>query len=139
MTTDQIKLVKRSWKIMMGIDPLLLGETFYSKLFADHPELRPLFPKEMKEQYLKLTDMMSSIIMRLDQPDQHGVAEMGVRHIQYGVKPSHYKMVGEAMLWMLSKALGSEWNHATAAAWLQCYEELTLAMTQKSMIRFKSN
>ena len=74
---------------------------------------------------------MSSIIMRLDQPDQHGVAEMGIRHIQYGVKPSHYKMVGEAMLWMLSKALGSEWDHATATAWLQCYEELTVAMTQK--------
>lgn len=124
---------------MMGIDPFLLGETFYSKLFADHPELRSLFPKEMKEQYLKLTEMMSSIIMRLDQPDQHGVAEMGIRHIQYGVKPSHYKMVGEAMLWMLSKALGSEWDHATAAAWLQCYEELTVAMTQKNTLRLKPN
>lgn len=137
MTTDQIKLVKRSWKIMMGIDPLLLGETFYSKLFADHPELRSLFPKEMKEQYIKLTDMMSSIIMRLDHPDQDNIAEMGLRHIQYGVKPAHYKMVGEAMIWMLSKALGSEWDHATATAWLQCYEELTLAMTQKNTQRLK--
>lgn len=129
MTTDEIKLVKRSWKILMGVDPSLLGETFYSKLFADHPELRSLFPKDMKEQYIKLTEMMSSIIMRLDHPDIIAMTEMGARHIKYGVKQAHYKMVGEAMLWMLSKALGSEWNTPTAAAWIQCYQELTKAMT----------
>ncbi len=129
MTTDEIKLVKRSWKILMGVDPSLLGETFYSKLFADHPELRSLFPKDMKEQYIKLTEMMSSIIMRLDHPDIGAMTEMGARHIKYGVKQAHYKMVGEAMLWMLSKALGSEWNTPTAAAWIQCYQELTKAMT----------
>lgn len=130
MTTDEIKLVKRSWKILMGVDPSLLGETFYSKLFADHPELRSLFPKDMKEQYIKLTEMMSSIIMRLDHPDIIAMIEMGARHIKYGVKQAHYKMVGEAMLWMLSKALGSEWNTPTAAAWIQCYQELTKAMTE---------
>ena len=135
MTTDEIKLVKRSWKILMGVDASLLGETFYSKLFVDHPELRSLFPKDMKEQYIKLTDMMSSIIMRLDHPDISAMKEMGARHIKYGVKQTHYKMVGEAMLWMLGKALGSEWNAATAAAWIQCYQELTKAMTDSAPTR----
>lgn len=130
MTAEQIKLVKKSWRIMMRIDPVLLGETFYGKLFNDHPELRSLFPKDMKEQYIKLTDMLSSIIMRLDHQDLASIAEMGKRHVGYGVKLAHYTMVGNAMIWMLSKALGNEWDEPTAEAWLQCYTEIATLMTQ---------
>ena len=129
MTADQIKLVKKSWRIMMGIDPVLMGETFYGKLFNDHPELRHYFPRDMEEQYLKLTDMLSSIILRLDRHDNSALVEMGKRHVGYGVRPAHYNMVGKAMLWMLSKALGSEWDQATEEAWIQCYTELAANMT----------
>lgn len=129
MTADQIKLVKKSWRIMMGIDPVLMGETFYGKLFNDHPELRHYFPRDMEEQYLKLTDMLSSIILRLDRHDNSALVEMGKRHVGYGVSPAHYNMVGKAMLWMLSKALGSEWDQATEEAWIQCYTELAANMT----------
>lgn len=129
MTAEQIKMVKRTWKIMMGIDPVLLGETFYGKLFNDHPELRPYFPRDMKEQYIKLTDMLSSIILRLDNQNLSSIIEMGKRHAGYGVKLAHYNMVGSAMIWMLSKALGTEWNQATEEAWVQCYTEISAIMT----------
>ncbi len=114
---------------MMGIDPVLMGETFYGKLFNDHPELRHYFPRDMEEQYLKLTDMLSSIILRLDRHDNSALVEMGKRHVGYGVSPAHYNMVGKAMLWMLSKALGSEWDQATEEAWIQCYTEIAANMT----------
>lgn len=130
MTAEQIKIVKKSWRIMMCIDPVLLGETFYAKLFNDHPELRPLFPRDMNEQYLKLTDMLSSIIMRLDHQDLNAIVEMGKRHVNYGVRQSHYTMVGNAMIWMLSKALGAEWDQKTADAWIQCYTEISALMQQ---------
>lgn len=130
MTAEQIKIVKKSWRIMMCIDPVLLGETFYAKLFNDHPELRPLFPRDMNEQYIKLTDMLSSIIMRLDHQDLNAIVEMGKRHVNYGVRQSHYTMVGNAMIWMLSKALGAEWDQKTADAWIQCYTEIAALMQQ---------
>ncbi len=39
------------------------------------------------------------------------------RHVAYGVKPEHYKPVGQALLWTLEKGLGPEWSAGLAAAW----------------------
>ena len=37
--------------MIRGIDPLLVGDLFYTKLFTDHPSLRHMFPEKMNEQY----------------------------------------------------------------------------------------
>jgi len=47
-------LVKQTWKLFREIDPRLVGDTFYSKLFNDTPSLRRMFPKNMNDQYRKL-------------------------------------------------------------------------------------
>ena len=61
MNANQILLIKKSWRLLRQVAPELVGDTFYSKLFYDHPELRRMFPKEMDEQYKKLIDMLSSM------------------------------------------------------------------------------
>lgn len=135
MTIEQIKLVKKTWKILMGIDPKIIGDAFYSKLFADHPALRKMFPTDMEKQYIKLVDMLSSIIMNLDHQsnvDMDNLIDMSKRHVGYGVKPMHYDMVGKALLWTLKKGLGSEWNQDVNDAWTECYQSLASEMFQKS-------
>jgi hemoglobin-like flavoprotein len=130
MTSDQIKLVKKSWKHLMAVDPVIVGDAFYSKLFADHPGLRKLFPKEMNLQYKKLIDMLSSIIMTLDHPEQMSeeLSAMGERHVGYGVMLEHYDHVGTALMWTLSKAIGHEWDERMEEAWRSCYREITEKM-----------
>jgi hemoglobin-like flavoprotein len=54
MNKEQIQLVKQSWKLLRNIDPAIVGDLFYSKLFADNPQVKKMFPKNMKEQYKKL-------------------------------------------------------------------------------------
>jgi hemoglobin-like flavoprotein len=54
MTNEQIKIVKQSWRIFRSIDPAIVGDLFYSKLFADNPQVKKMFPKNMEEQYKKL-------------------------------------------------------------------------------------
>ncbi len=66
MTEEQITLVKNSWKIFGNIDPAIVADVFYTKLFFDNPRLRRMFPKYMNLQYKKLIDMLTSIITRLD-------------------------------------------------------------------------
>jgi hemoglobin-like flavoprotein len=136
MKPDQIKLVKRTWRMLMGVDPKIIGDAFYSKLFSDQPNIRKLFPSDMNQQYIKLVDMLNSIIMNLDHPDMVSpdIAAMARRHEGYGVKPGHYKMVGEALLWTLKKGLASEWNQALEEAWTDCYNTLADAMLQKSAV-----
>lgn len=132
MKPEQIRLVKKTWKILMGIDPKIIGDAFYSKLFADYPSLRKMFPTEMDKQYIKLVDMLSSIIINLDHPniDNSDIVAMSKRHTGYGVKAHHYTMVGNALLWTLRKGLGAEWNQDVESAWNSCYQSLANVMIE---------
>jgi hemoglobin-like flavoprotein len=134
MTPEQIKLVKKTWKILRGIDAKIIGDAFYSKLFNDHPYTRKMFPKEMDQQFIKLIDMLSYVIMSLDRPQEikNGIEAMAHRHKTYGVKPEHYNMVGEALFWTIKKGLGSEWNQEISEAWTVCYQTLAEKMVEKS-------
>ena len=134
MKPEQIKLVKKTWKILMGINPKIIGDAFYSKLFTDHPAIRKLFPSDMNQQYIKLVDMLTSIIMNLDHLESvsEEIIAMSNRHTGYGVKPAHYEMVGSALLWTLQKGLGAEWSDDIENAWIACYQSLADTMIQNN-------
>jgi nitric oxide dioxygenase len=55
---------------MQKIDPAIVADVFYSKLFSDKPALRRMFPTKMDQQYRKLIDMLSAIIARLDRLEE---------------------------------------------------------------------
>lgn len=135
MTETQIRLVKKTWKIFRSIDPVLVGDTFYSKLFTDNPALRRMFPGNMKMQYQKLVDMLSTIIARLEKWDElaAGLGELAQRHVHYGVRPGHYKLVGKALLWTLGQGLGKEWTPEVKEAWLKCYTAIADTMITATM------
>lgn len=114
------------------ISPEVVGDAFYSKLFSSQPKLRSMFPKNMDEQYTKLVDMLSAIVTRLERMEEVTVEikAMGRRHAGYGVRPAHYKLVGNALLWTLEKGLGNDWNEQVRSAWTDCYNLLADTMIQ---------
>ena len=130
MTTHEIALVKKSWNSFRGIDPAVIGDLFYTKLFWENPGLRKMFPEKMDEQYKKLVDMLNIIVARLERMDEltNEIAEMAKRHEGYGVKPEHYTLVGKALLWTLKKGLADEWNEELKQAWIKCYTILSGTM-----------
>lgn len=135
MTEQQVIIVKRTWKLFQKIDPVIVGDTLYSKLFSDHPGLRKMFPKDMEAQYRKLMDILSTIIARLDMqehfPDE--VLKMAQRHIGYDVKPVHFDWVGTALLWTLQQGLGSDWTDEVKSAWTNCYGSVSTIMMESSL------
>lgn len=134
MTKDEIILIKRTWKLFREINPAVVGDTFYSKLFLENPSVRKMFPKEMNQQYQKLIDMLSTIVARLDNLDEltEDIAAMGRRHVAYGVKPAQYQKVGEALLWTLEQGLGKDYTPEVKQAWTKCYSTLANAMINAS-------
>lgn len=136
MTSEQIVLVTKTWRAFRGIKPETVGDLFYSKLFSDNPSLRKMFPNNMQEQYQKLIDMLSAVIIRLDKLDEltEDIAAMAQRHVQYGVRPAHYKLVGTALLWTLQKGLGTDWNEDVKTAWATCYKILADTMINSSSL-----
>jgi len=134
MTKEQIALVKKTWKVVMCIDAQIVGDAFYSKLFSDHPDIRRLFPEDMQKQYVKLVDMVTYIVSRLDRLDEavEEIGAMASRHVGYGVKAVHYDMVGAALLWTLEVALQGDWTPSVKQAWSDCYRLLADAMLANS-------
>jgi hemoglobin-like flavoprotein len=136
MTEAQIILVKKTWKAFRGIQPTTVGDLFYTKLFSDNPALRKMFPTNMEQQYQKLIDMLNAVVIRLDKLDEltEEITTMAQRHVQYGVRPAHYKLVGTALLWTLQKGLGNDWNEEVKNAWATCYKILADTMINSSSL-----
>jgi hemoglobin-like flavoprotein len=130
LTKTEIALIKKSWDIVRKIDPIIVGDVFYSKLFFENPELRKMFPESMEGQYRKIVDTFNVIINRLEKLDElkSDIIEMAKRHEGYGVKPHHYNMVGKALIWTIQKGLGNDWNEETRSAWINCYAILSGTM-----------
>jgi hemoglobin-like flavoprotein len=129
MTEEQIMLVKNSWKTFRNVDAGVIGDLFYSKLFLDHPRLQKMFPA-IEQQHRKLIDMLSYIVSRIDRPEtmMEDIKALSKRHEDYGVKPEHYKLVGDALLWTIERGMGKDWNNAMKEAWTACYSMIATTM-----------
>jgi len=134
MTEEQISLVKRTWIYFRELDPVLVGDVFYGKLFLDAPELKPMFHASHEEQSKKVVDMLSVIVGHLQvlgQLDEE-ITQLAKRHVQYDVQAHHYQLVREALLWTLRQGLGRDWNEKVKDAWAACFTKLADTMIKAS-------
>lgn len=129
MTPAQIELVQDSFRKVLPIKDTA-GELFYNQLFTLDPELRPLFPEDLKPQIQKLMAMIATAVGGLTKLETivPAVQELGRRHVEYGVKDKDYDTVGAALLWTLEKGLGDAFTPETKAAWTACYGLLAATM-----------
>jgi hemoglobin-like flavoprotein len=132
MTETQITLVKNTWKLFRDIDPVVVGDVFYSKLFLDFPQAKPMFHTAAPVQSRKLIEMINIIVGRLDRMEEltEEIERLAIRHVGYGVKPAHYELVGKALLWTLQQGLGKDWNDEVESAWTACYVLISETMIQ---------
>jgi hemoglobin-like flavoprotein len=130
ITPHEISLIKKSWSIFRDIEPSVVADVFYTRLFLENPELRRMFPSSMDEQYKKLIEMLNIVVARLERVDEltGDIAAMARRHKDYGVRPEHYNMVGRALLWTLQRGLNGEWTQEVKSAWINCYATLSGTM-----------
>ena len=126
MTPAQIKLVQKSF---IEVAPIAekAADIFYGRLFEIAPQVRNLFPDDMTEQRKKLMATLAIVVNGLDNMDSilPAAGALAKRHVSYGAQPSHYPVVGEALLWTLEKGLGRSWTPEVAAAWTSAYETLS--------------
>ncbi len=129
MTPDQIALVQKSFKSVVPIKETA-ADLFYGRLFELDPDVRGLFKGDMKEQGRKLMMMIATAVNGLTNLESivPAVQELGIRHVDYGVKPEDYNTVAAALLWTLEKGLGDAWNDELKTAWTAAYTILADTM-----------
>jgi nitric oxide dioxygenase len=133
MTPDQVSLVQSSFAKVAPIADTAAA-LFYDRLFAIAPPVKQMFGGDMAEQGKKLMMTLAVVVNGLSSLDTilPAASALARRHISYGVKPSHYASVGEALLWTLEKGLGDAWNADTAAAWTAAYGTLSGFMIREA-------
>src|SRR5262249_43794842 len=126
MTPEQVKLVQDSFAKVAPIADQA-AEIFYDRLFEIAPAVRSLFHGDMAEQRHRLVATLAVVVNGLgDLPSVLPAASaLAKRHVGYGVRPEHYAVVGEALLWTLARGLGEQWTPDVAAAWTAAYGTLS--------------
>jgi len=126
MTRDQVKLVQESFA---KIGPIAdtAAALFYKRLFEIAPEIKTLFRGDMTEQKRKLMKTLTIVVNGLGNLDSilPAASALAKRHVAYGVRPTHYTPVGEALLWTLERGLGSEWTPDLRRAWSAAYTTIS--------------
>lgn len=129
MTPTQIALVQSSFKDI-GRQAHEAARVFYDELFQLAPELQQLFPEDISRQKLKFIQMLSTIVRSLDQiaSISEDIVDLGRRHLSYDVEDEHYEAIGQALMTMLGRLLGSELTSEVSDAWTAAYGMIARVM-----------
>lgn len=129
LNPDVVERVQKSF-VLATAAKTDLAAVFYDRLFAIAPNFREMFPLDMAPQQTKLSQTLAAAVANLDDlADIQGyIADLGVRHIDYGVKGEDYDVVGAALLQALSETLGAQFTPMVEAAWIEVYGLVAGAM-----------
>ena len=120
MTPAQISAVEES---LASIDLDALADDFYRLAFAADPAIISMFvvdPGEQRDRFAAELEEIVRAIRTLDTFEPR-VRALGARHRGYGVRPGHYKLMGDALLASLRAALGDAWTDEVEQAWTLAY------------------
>jgi hemoglobin-like flavoprotein len=134
----QVALSPHQMELIYGCFPALarhaqeLSDMFYSRLFAEHPQLRALFPEDLAAQKGKLIQMLAFVVKNLRNITEvfPEIAELGRRHRSYDVHAKHYVYVGDALIWALERTLRPEFTDELRDAWLAVYRMIAQTMQE---------
>ena len=131
MNREQVALIQDSFKKVQGLGEAV-ADLFYCRLFEIAPDVRPLFPQDIKPQGRKLLTMLATVVNSLDDLSSivPAVQDLGRRHVGYQVKPEHYDAVGQALLWTLGRGLGDDFTPDVEEAWTEAYTVLSSTMIE---------
>ena len=129
MREEQKLLVRESFAKVAPIADQAAA-IFYARLFEIAPEAKHLFTGDMMEQGKKLMDTLAVAVRHLDNLEAivPSVQSLGKRHAGYGVRPEHYPIVGEALIWTLGQGLDDVFTPEVQEAWVTVYGTLSGVM-----------
>jgi methyl-accepting chemotaxis protein len=110
-----------------------LMDSFYSRLFAAAPAVRPLFAStDLPRQKTMLLGTL--VLLRKSLRDLESIVpklrDLGARHVAYGARPEHYPVVGEALIGAMAEIAGDAWLPEYERAWAEAFEIVAGAMLE---------
>ena len=129
ITEAQIALVQSSFLHVLPIADTA-GQLLYGRIFVLAPETRSLFEEDIAPQARRLMTAVRAAVDGLDNLEQIApfLVKLGARHARYGVRPEHFDVGGEALLWTLEQGLGELFTADVREAWTAAWGVIAGAM-----------
>jgi hemoglobin-like flavoprotein len=129
LTTAHIGLIHDSFRRLQP-NVEAASELFYDRFFEIAPELRAMFRSDIAEQGMRFMSTLGVIVENLDDPQalRSHLEHLAQGHAAYGVKPEHFRPMGQALIWTMRETLGKQFPEDAAAAWEAAYDLLAREM-----------
>ena len=131
MDSKQVALVQQTFEKAAALGEKV-ADIFYTELFAIEPALKAMFKGDLTEQKRKLLASLAMVVRSLHVPEAilRPARDLAVKHVDYGVKPEHYTIVGNALLRTLKQGLGADFTAEVETAWTEAYRTLANIMKE---------
>lgn len=139
LTTSQVAALKKSLK---ELDTERLASEFYETLFARYPQVKPMFPTDMKELGIKLMSVFELVIYSFEEKSHNQFSlqdtlikpmqELGKQHEAKGVLPEHYSIANDLLLEILIKQNKDTFTTEVEMSWSLALQHLTVAMLSRN-------
>lgn len=108
-----------------------VAKYFYAHLFTHNPEVRELFPEDMREQRDRLFAALTQLVLRLDDAERLAgyLGTLGREHRRFQARAEHYPAVGASLIAALQYFSGEAWTAEVEKAWTEAYGVMAQAMT----------
>jgi len=112
---------------------LTITRTFYSNMFAEHPELTNLFNMANQASGIQQQSLASAVFAYAANIDNGAalapvVSRIVHKHASVGLRAEHYPIVGRHLLGAIKQVLGDAATPALLSAWDEAYSELAAAL-----------
>ncbi|MEF9960709.1 MAG: globin domain-containing protein [Niameybacter sp.] len=99
---------------------------FYKIMFANNPEVQGFFNMDKQASGEQPTALAMTVLAAAQNIDNLGmllpaVKKIGKRHVELGILPEHYPIVGENLLLAIKDVLGDAATDEVIDAWGQAY------------------
>ncbi len=139
LTTSQVAALKKSLRLL---DTENLAAEFYETLFKRYPQVKHMFPTDMKELGIKLMSVFELVIYSFDEKNHNAFSlqdalikpmqELGKQHEAKGVAPEHYTIANNLLLEIIVKQNKTVFNQEVESSWRLALEHLTVAMLSRT-------
>ncbi|PWW08517.1 nitric oxide dioxygenase [Paenibacillus cellulosilyticus] len=126
MLSAQTVSIIKSTVPVLAEHGLEITKTFYSRMFARHPELLNIFNHANQKQGRQQQALANAVYAAAAHIDNIGAILPAVKliahkHRSLGIKPEHYPIVGENLLAAIQEVLGDAATPEIIAAWGEAY------------------
>jgi hemoglobin-like flavoprotein len=132
ITHADILLVQTTWNAVSEYSIQIIT-SFYKYLFADAPEVRPMFKSDKAEQQKRMALMINTIVNSADSLEEFkaSISQLAKRHTHMGVKREYFPIVVKAIICSVEDQYGKGFTPAHKKAWYKILNQVSAIMIEE--------